>query len=260
VMRVFGVETIQNSQVRLRVMGCGDAFGSGGRFNTCFVVDDSHGRFAIDFGATSLIALKTAGIDPGSIDLIVLSHLHGDHFGGLPFLLLHKEFVDVQKTPLTIAGPPGFGQRLRALHESLYPGLWKDYWSFQLNLVEVEPGSAVELGERSLSTVAVKHYAGPEPSTALRITTSSRVIVYSGDTGWTDVLVPLAEASDLFLCECNDLHDQPYEGHMSYQTLSAQFERLKTRRLVLTHLGPDMLAACGNLDVESAVDGMEIHV
>ncbi len=242
------------------MIGCGDAFGSGGRFNTCFVVDDSHGRFAIDFGATSLVALKAAGIDPGSIDLIVLSHLHGDHFGGLPFLLLHKEFVDARKNPLTIAGPPGFGPRLHALHECLYPGLWKGDWPFQLNLIEVEPGSTVDLGERSLSTVAVNHYAGPEPSTAIRISTSSRTIAYSGDTGWTDGLVAIAEGSDLFLCDCNDLHDQPYEGHMSYRTLSARLDLLKTRRLILTHLGPEMLAASADLEIESAVDGLDIHI
>ena len=239
-------------------MGCGDAFGSGGRFNTCFVVDDCHGRFTIDFGATSLTALQAGGLDPKSIDLIVLSHLHGDHFGGLPFLLMHKEFVASEKRPLTIAGPPGFGQRLRALHECLYPGSWKNTWSFDLDIVEVEPGRSVQLGERALLSETVNHYAGPEPCTALRITTSSRTIAYSGDTGWTDVLVPLANDSDLFICECNDLHDQPYEGHISYQTLSAQFDRLKTKRLVLTHLGPEMLAAAANLEVESVIDGMEI--
>jgi len=242
------------------VVGCGDAFGSGGRFNTCFVVDDAHGRFAIDFGATSLTALAESNIDPASLDLVILSHLHGDHFGGLPFLLLHREFAALDKRPLTIAGPPGFGQRLRALHDSLYPGLWKDSWSFRLDLVEVEPGRPVQLGERTLLTEIVNHYAGAEPCTALSMTTSSKTIVYSGDTGWTDVLVALADASDLFLCECNDLHDQAYEGHMSYQTLSARFDRLNTKRLVLTHLGPEMLAAAPDLEVECAADGMEILV
>ena len=255
-----GGDVIQASQVKLRVMGCGDAFGSGGRFNTCFVVDDAHGRFAIDFGATSLLALNTRGVDPASLDLIVVSHLHGDHFGGLPFLLLHREFMAVDKAPLTIAGPPGLGNRLRALFDCLYPGLWKDPWSFPLDIVEVEPGTARDLGERRLLTEAVKHHAGPEPCTAIRIATSSRTIVYSGDTGWTEALVRLAEGSDLFICECNDLHDQPYEGHLSYQMLSAELGRFASKRLVLTHLGPAMLAAAGGLEVECAADGMEIAV
>lgn len=68
--------------MQLHVVGGGDAFGSGGRFNTCFVIDDSIGRFAVDFGATSMVALQAQTIEPASIDLIILTHLHGDHFGG----------------------------------------------------------------------------------------------------------------------------------------------------------------------------------
>ena len=50
--------------------GCGDAFGSGGRFNSCFVVDVEGFRYAIEFGATSLVALQQAGMttpDPISL-------------------------------------------------------------------------------------------------------------------------------------------------------------------------------------------------
>jgi len=207
-----------------------------------------------------VLALNAGDIDPASIGLVVISHLHGDHFGGLPFLLLHKEFIASEKSPLIIAGPPGLEARLRALHDCLYPGLWKDFWSFPLAFVEVEPGQVINLGSRALLTRTISHYAGPEPCTALRITTSSKTIVYSGDTGWNEVLVPLADGSDLFICECNDLHDQPYEGHLSYQTLSAQLGRFKTKRLLLTHLGPEMLAAAASLEVECAFDGMEILV
>ena len=56
--------------------GCGDAFGSGGRFNSCFVVDVQGLRYAIEFGASSLVALKQAGIEHSSIDVFVFSHIH----------------------------------------------------------------------------------------------------------------------------------------------------------------------------------------
>jgi len=54
--------------LRLRFLGSGDAFGSGGRFQTCLCLEGPHGsRALIDCGATSLVALKRAGVDPGSI-------------------------------------------------------------------------------------------------------------------------------------------------------------------------------------------------
>ena len=251
---------IGNDTVRLRVVGCGDAFGSGGRFNTCFAVEDPHGRFLIDCGTTSLTALQAAGIDPADIDLVVLSHLHGDHFGGLPFLLLHRQFAASARNPLVIAGPPGFAARLRALFESMYPGLWKQNWAFDLDLVDIAPGQPAQLGARRLLTTIVRHHAGPEPCTGLRVTTSARTIAYSGDTGWTDALIELADQSNLFLCECNDLHDQSYEGHMSYQTLLGQHHRLNTRRLLLTHLGNQMLSAAAGLELECAYDGLQIEL
>ena len=77
----------------------GDAFGSGGRFNTCFMLETAKGVLLVDFGASSLVALKARGIDPLLIDGIVISHLHGDHFGALPFLLPLMLQVGFHKTP-----------------------------------------------------------------------------------------------------------------------------------------------------------------
>src|ERR1700748_2836223 len=108
--------------MELRFIGCGDAVGSGGRFNTCFLITATHCRFLIDCGASSLVALKQAPIDPNSIDAVVISHLHGDHFGGLPFLLLDARRMSKRTKPLLLCGPPGLDERLRATQEALFPG------------------------------------------------------------------------------------------------------------------------------------------
>lgn len=248
----------------LTVVGCGDAFGTAGSYNTCFLIDDPEGRFALDFGATSMVALNAMGIDPGSIDLVMLSHLHGDHFGGLPNLLIHREYVCLSKRPLTIMGPPGTGRKLQDLHNCLYQGLWKWPWSFGLEIIEVEPGQQTMLGGREVLTQVVDHGLGPEPATAIRVTTHGKVIAFSGDCGWSDVLLPLSADADVFLCECNDLTDQPYVGHLSYETIMRHRDQMTTKRLLLTHLGPEMAAARSdpesNLGVELLSDGMEIEL
>src|SRR5215831_17313761 len=91
--------------MRLQFVGSGDAFGSGGRFNTCFHVVAEELNFLIDCGASSLIAMKRLGIDRNAIDLIVLTHYHADHCGGVPFFILDAQFVATRTRPLTIAGP-----------------------------------------------------------------------------------------------------------------------------------------------------------
>lgn len=80
------------TQVQVRFLGSGDAFGSGGRLQTCFLLEGEKAPVLIDCGASALIAMKREGIDPSEIRWIVLSHLPGDHFGGIPFLILDGQF------------------------------------------------------------------------------------------------------------------------------------------------------------------------
>jgi ribonuclease BN (tRNA processing enzyme) len=93
------------SQVELQVLGSGDAFGSGGRFQTCFLLRGAGDPVLIACGASSLIAIKRAGVDPSTLGWVLLSHLHVDHFGGVPFLILDGQFSR-RTRPLVIAGPP----------------------------------------------------------------------------------------------------------------------------------------------------------
>ena len=76
-------------------------------------------NFLIDCGASSLPALKRLGIARDDIDLILITHFHGDHFGGLPFFLLDAQFSR-RGRPLAIAGPQGIETRLKKVMEALF--------------------------------------------------------------------------------------------------------------------------------------------
>src|SRR5262252_480018 len=78
--------------MELTFVGCGDAIGSGGRFNTCFHVQSAGSAFPVDCGSSALISMKRLAIDPSAIDSIFITHFHADHFGGLPFLVLDAQF------------------------------------------------------------------------------------------------------------------------------------------------------------------------
>ncbi len=246
--------------VRVQFVGTGDAFGSGGRFQTCFLVEDSHGLFTVDFGPSSLIAMKRMEIDPAGLDAILISHLHGDHFGGLPFLLLDRQLRARSTASLTIAGPVGLKDRLEKLCDAMFPGIWQIAWSFPLHLVEIVPGDAAEVAGRKVRSREVIHATGDTAATALRIECDDRILSFSGDTGWTDVLYEVADGSDLFVCECYFYERNQNRFHISLADIMDKRDRLHTRRLVLTHMGEEMLEHIGDFDIETAEDGKTIVI
>lgn len=233
--------------MRLTVAGCGDAFGSGGRGNSCYVVETGDTVLALDFGASAPVSLRRLGIDGARLDMVILSHLHGDHFGGLPILLLDGQMAGRRSRPLVIVGPPGTQARLETLMETLYPGSGGTSWRFPWHVREVAPGDAVALGPLTLTTAEVRHSAGA-PATALRLTDGTRTLAFSGDTEWTDALLPIAAGADLFICECS-MFEQAPPGHMAYRILAEHRAGITARRVLLTHMGEDMLGR------RSAVDG-----
>jgi ribonuclease BN (tRNA processing enzyme) len=243
--------------VRLRFLGCGDAFASGGRFQTSFYIEGGEEPVLIDCGATTRVALNRLGIESTPIGLVVLSHLHGDHFGGLPWLILGDEFAGRTK-PLVIAGPERTEERFEQAFEALYPGAQEGGWSFELQVVELPERIPRELGPAVITTFPVIHTPQTFPH-ALRLEYGGRIIAFSGDTEWTDVLLEVADGADLFVCECQS-YDRPIPGHLDYQTLSEKRSQLGCRRLILNHLGEAMLARVGELDVEVAEDGLELEL
>jgi len=245
------------SDVTLRFLGCGDAFAAGGRFHTSFYVEGGDQPLLIDCGATTLIALKRLAIDPGSIGYVVLSHLHGDHFGGLPWLILDGQFAK-REQPLVIAGPAGTEQRFTEMFEALYPGAPDAERSFEVKVVELPERQRYELGPAGVTTFEVIHTPRTEPH-ALRVEYGGKLIAYSGDTEWTDALLEVADGADLFVCECQE-YDRQVPGHLDYQTLMEKREQFGCGRLVINHMGPEMLARVGELDVQAAEDGLVITV
>jgi ribonuclease BN (tRNA processing enzyme) len=245
------------SPVDLCFIGSGDAFGSGGRFQTCLHLSSDGDALLVDCGASSLIALRRAGVDPGAIGTILLSHLHGDHFGGLPFLILDGQFSR-RTRPLIVAGPPGVRARVEATMEALFPGSSRVERRFAVEFVELTEGLTRAVGRASVTAFAVVHPSGA-PSFALRVGVGGAVIAYSGDTEWTERLVDAARASDLFVCEAYTF-ERRVKYHLDYKTLREHIPTMGCRRVILTHMGPDMLEHLGEIDVEHAEDGRRISI
>jgi ribonuclease BN (tRNA processing enzyme) len=243
--------------VKVRFLGSGDAFGSGGRFQTCIHVESGASQLLLDCGASSLIAMRRFGVDPQAIDTVILSHLHGDHFGGVPFLVLDGQFKR-RTRPLLVAGPPGVEKRVREALEVFFPGSTRIERKFETRFVELADRVAVEVGPVHVTGYEVSHASGAPPF-ALRITGEGKIVTYSGDTEWTESLVDAARGADLFIAEALS-YDKRIRYHLDLATLLEHRSRLDCRRLILTHMGEDVLARLDGLAVEAAEDGKQLLV
>jgi ribonuclease BN (tRNA processing enzyme) len=244
--------------MQLRFVGCGDALGSGGRFNTCFHVTGDHVNFLIDCGASSLPALKRLGIARDDIDLILITHFHGDHFGGLPFLLLDAQFSR-RTRPLVIAGPAGIETRLAQVMEALFENSSKTQQRFALSVVELKPEETRVFGAVKVTPYPVVHGESGGPFLAYRIEAEGRVIAYSADTEWTQTLIPAARDADLFIAEAYT-YDKVVKNHLSLKTLEPHLSEINPKRLVLTHMSDDMLGRLDTLGYTAASDGMIVDL
>jgi len=243
--------------LRLTFLGSGDAFGSGGRLQTCMLLESDGRRWLLDCGATSLVALRGAAIDPASIDAVLLSHLHGDHFGGVPFLLLDGQFRRGTR-PLVVAGPPGVEARVASAMEALFPGATGVARRFVTTFVEWREREPIDVAGALVTPYPVVHPSGAPPF-ALRVQAGGRTLVYSGDTEWTEVLVEAARGADLFVCEAYTF-ERKIRFHLDWATVAAQRAALECGRLIVTHMSEDMLARLPDLEVEAARDGLALEV
>lgn len=239
-------------------VGTGDAFGAGGRFQTCFLVDAPGLRFAVDFGASSLIALNKLGIEHNSIDAIILSHLHGDHCGGVPFLLVDAMLGAKRDRPLTIAGPRETVKRLEAVGEALFPGMGVMKPSFPLVYSEMEVMKPNLVRGLTVTPYPAAHTGGTNP-TSLRIEVAGKVIAYSGDSDWTKHMPAVARDADLFISECY-FHGRNVHGHMNYPTLKEHWAELGAKRVILTHMSREMLPHADTIAEECAHDGLVVEI
>jgi ribonuclease BN (tRNA processing enzyme) len=238
-------------------LGSGDAFASGGRFQAGYVIEAGSACILMDAGPTLLAALKRSRISAADLDFVLISHLHGDHFAGLPFLMLEYMWESPRKRMLTIAGPRHLERRTRALFHNMYPGMNTHPLMRKIKFLELEAGRTTRVGPARVSTIRTPH-TKPDVSLALRVSIGGKSLAFSGDSGWTDDLVRLSACADLFLCECTYFESDHLDFHLNYPTIEHNRGRFTARRMILTHLGREVLARTSEIEMEMATDLMKI--
>ncbi len=242
--------------IRIRFIGSGNAFADGGRSHACVHVTAPGVSLLLDCGGSALPAIVRADA-AGAIDAIAVSHLHGDHFGGIPYLVLQQHFAG-RTRPLAIGGPRDLAPRLAALEQALYPDFFgRTRLGFEVPVVTLGAGET-PLGGARVSALPVRHVPASDPH-GLRVRVGDRLVAYSGDATWSDDLAAVARGADLFICEATN-YARDDASHVAYRTLMAHRAELDCRRIVLTHLGAETLAHAPELELEHATDGLALEL
>ena len=173
--------------------------------------------------------LHRLGIDAGAIDVIFLTHFHGDHTLGLPSYVLHRAFVD--RTPFTIVGPAGLEERL----ESLFRASWGVDWDVmrgELLMTYVEAGERGTVAGIDYETVQLDH--GTSGCTGYRLRIGGRLLAYSGDTIASPPLERLLEGAEIAIVEATS-PGHPF-SHLGWEEALALRERHPGTRFLFVHV------------------------
>lgn len=236
----------------LTVVGSGDAFNAAGRAHSSYLLQgDGLGTLMIDFGGTSLQALRRLGRSPRDVDALALTHLHGDHVGGLPFLFIDAMYNELRDRPLAIVGPLHTRGRIDALFRDTYGTVADRPRPFGTTITELLPGERVEVAGHTIEAYAAEHMDPPDRPLCLRITgPEGRVVAFSGDTELCDGLFAAARDADLLVAECTALAP-PAGRHATWAGWREVFGELSAKRVLFSHLGSDVRAKIPELLAEA---------
>ena len=244
--------------IRLTFLGTGDAFSAGGRHLSAYLLQHPQGSLLLDCGPTILTSLNRHGLSAEPIDAILISHFHGDHLAGLPFLFLHYMYIEPRSGPLKIVGPSQVESRVMMIFRAMFADSAEEPLPFALEFIEVQPRHQIVLNGVRIDAFHSLHQENP-PSLGFIIRIGDRKIVYPGDCGWTEELIAHTQNADLFLCECS-FFETRYETHLDYPRIAENAGRFGAKRIVLTHLGEEVLQRQGELALEIAQDGLVVDL
>ncbi|TNF23951.1 MAG: MBL fold metallo-hydrolase [Deltaproteobacteria bacterium] len=255
--------------MKLTVIGSSDAFNSAGFFHSCYWLDGLAERpLMVDFGSTALSALRRAGRSPLELGGVLVTHLHGDHIGGFPHLMINSLYNEVRDEPLHVVGPTLTASRIEALFEMAYPRLSQRESSYAMHYAELLPGDAAEVLGVRVEAFAAEHMDPPDQPLCLRVTgRDGRVVAFSGDTEFCDGLLAAADGADLLVAECTAMRP-PAGRHCTWVDWIERIDEVGAKRILLTHFNAEMRASLPELrravpshvDLDFAADGLVVEL
>jgi ribonuclease BN (tRNA processing enzyme) len=239
--------------MRVITLGTGDAFGAAGRFHSAVAVRSGNITALVDCGPCILPALHRSRIPPEDIDLILVTHLHGDHVGGVPMLLLDYQYRSRRRRPLVVVGSALCPARLEALTDAMYTEVTRKRRCFPVLYRKIRPERPISIRGMRIRAYAMRH-TDREPCLGYRLEHRGKIVALTGDTTWCDSIPAMSRDANLLVTECTDF-DLRTPVHLSYTELREHQAEIGAKRIVLTHVGADLLKNRGRIRHHIARDG-----
>jgi len=218
--------------LELTFLGSGNAFTPSGRYWSSFL---ANGRYLFDAPPTLLPHLKRLGRSPDDLSVVFVTHFHGDHFMGLPFLFLDYLYLSPRQRDLYVAGPPGIEAFIEGFIDQCFPNLAQAKTVYQRVYIEADPKQEQIVADLAFRAVPVKHAQGRLRCFGYKLALGGKTLAYTGDTEYCDAVYQLAEGADVLVLDCTYAVRGP--EHMGFQDVLEIRKTVSPQTtLILTHL------------------------
>ncbi|MEO8458387.1 MAG: ribonuclease Z [Chloroflexota bacterium] len=219
--------------MELTFLGSGSAFASEGRYWSSFIVDR---KYQFDAPPTLLPQLKRLGVALEDIEVIFISHFHGDHFVGLPFLLLEYVYMTHRTKDLYIVGPPGCEAMLEDFSHRVYPNIIKEA-GYRRIYIDADISAEQEVAGLKFHAFPMNHVKKDGlHAVGYRVQIGDKTVAYTGDTMFCEEVVSLGDNTDVFVVDCTYPDDCGPE-HMGLSDIKVVRDRITPETtMILTHL------------------------
>lgn len=218
--------------MEITFLGSSNAFAAGGRYWSSFLVD---GKYVFDAPPTLLPHLKQLNVPLNQIEVIFLTHHHGDHFMGMPFMFLEYFYMTKRTEDLTIVGPPGVQEWIERFSDSCYPNITRDA-GYRRIYVDAVPGKELQAAGVTFTAWPMCHVSDQMDAMGYRVRIGDKTVAYTGDTMYCEEVYRLAEGADVLVVDCTYAEGTGPE-HMGLDDVKKIRERVPLdTAIVLTHL------------------------